>query len=32
MVDVPDRSHIHVRLRPLKLALGHVMPPNFGLS
>src|SRR5690606_23423395 len=24
MVDVPDRPHVHVRLRPLKLSLGHV--------
>jgi len=23
MIHVPNRPHIHVRLRPLKLAFGH---------
>jgi hypothetical protein len=23
VIDVPDRPHVHVRLRPIKFALGH---------
>ena len=29
VVDVPDRPHVHMRLRPLKLLLPHVLVGSF---
>jgi hypothetical protein len=28
VIHVPNRTHVHVRLRPLKLALGHRKTPS----